>query len=370
MSKPLVFVIAAMPPPVHGQSAVTANIVSMLFQSSCKTILVDTSPGRLERSLAYHLIRMRKLAVAILRLLAASFQRSKRMYTVVESGAGIAYNFLSVLLCRALGYELFLHHHTARHIAKRSEAVALLAMLAGKKASHIVLSDHMVADLRSHYPAIKRTQTLHNAGNVASFARTQTSDGRRLRLGLLANLSIEKGLDTAIATGLAAAEAGLSIKLILAGPPGDPAAHSTVAQICRDADLFEYRGPVYGQAKRAFFEGLDVFLFPTRYAHEAQPLVVLEAMAAGLPVIATDRGYIAELMRGCDAVIPADADFPTLAVTLLKTWSADRNALYEAGGRSRARFDQLIQISERQFRALLEALSVDRPHNGGKSEQA
>lgn len=342
----------------------------MLFQSSCRTILADTSPQRLERSLAYHLIRMRKLSVAILRLFAVSFQRSKQMYTVVESGAGIAYNLLAVLLCRALGYELFLHHHTARHIARRSGPVALLAMLAGQKATHIVLSDHMVADLRSRYPAIKRTQTLHNARNVAPFARTQPPDGCRLRLGLLANLSAEKGLDTAIATNLSAADAGLNVKLILAGPLGDPVARSTVTRICRDTDLFEYRGPVYGQAKRAFFEGLDVFLFPTRYAHEAQPLVVLEAMAAGVPVIATDRGYIAELMRSSGAIIPADADFPLLAVALLKTWIADRDALHEAGKQSRARFDQLIQISERQFQTLLEALSVDHTDNGGKIEKA
>lgn len=370
MNKPLVFVIAAMPPPVHGQSAVTANIVNMLFQSPCRTILADTSPQRLERSLAYHLIRMRKLSVAILRLLAVSFRRSKRVYTVVESGAGIAYNLLAVLLCRALGYELFLHHHTARHIARRSGPVALLTMLAGQKATHIVLSDHMVADLRSRYPSIKRTQTLHNARNVTPFARAQRLEGCQLRLGLLANLSTEKGLNTAIATSLAAAEAGLNVKLTLAGPFGDPVARSTVTRICRETDKFEYRGPVYGQAKRAFFEELDVFLFPTRYAHEAQPLVILEAMAAGVPVIATDHGYIAELMRGCGAFIPADADFSLLAVALLKTWIADRDALHEAGTRSRARFDQLIQISERQFRTLFETLSIDHADNGGKIEQA
>lgn len=370
MSRPLVFVIAAMPPPVHGQSVVTASIVNVLSRSPCKTILADTSPGRLERSLAYHFIRMRKLSVACLRLFAASFQRSKRMYTVVESGAGIAYNLLAVLLCRALGYELFLHHHTARHIAHRNKLVALLAILAGQKATHIVLSGHMVADLRSRYPAIKRTQILHNARNIAPLVRAHAPDARQLRLGLLANLSAEKGLDTAIATGLAAAEAGLDVKLILAGPLSDPIARATVTRICRDTDLFEYRGPVYGQAKQAFFEELDIFLFPTRYAHEAQPLVILEAMAAGVPVIAADRGYIAELMHGCGAVVPADAEFPSFAVALLNTWIADRDALLEAGKRSRARFDQLIQMSEWQFQALLDALSVDCPHNGGKIEQA
>ena len=39
-------------------------------------------------------------------------------------------------------------------------------------------------------------------------------------------------------------------------------------------DVMEYRGPVYGEDKRSFFMDIDVFLFPTIYENEAQPLVM------------------------------------------------------------------------------------------------
>jgi glycosyltransferase involved in cell wall biosynthesis len=370
MRKPLILVIAAMPPPLHGQSAVTANVVSMLIQSSCRTILANTSPERLERSLAYHTARIRKVAIAILRLLGSSPQGPKRMYTIVESGAGIAYNLITVLLCRLLGYEVFLHHHTAHHIAHKNRLVALLALVAGRRAMHIVLSDHMVADLRSRYPAIKRTCTLHNARNVVPCTRTHGAATHQLRIGFLANLSSEKGLDTAVATCLAAADAALDVKLILAGPIADSAARSTITRIRSEPRLFEYRGAIHGDAKQQFFESLDLFLFPTQYAHEAQPLVILEAMASRVPVIASNRGYIAELMGDCGVVVPANADFPSIAVATLKQWNMDRTELHAVGERCRARFDRFIQISERQFRMLLTTIGANPAQDGGDHGQA
>jgi glycosyltransferase involved in cell wall biosynthesis len=369
MQKPLVLVIAAMPPPVHGQSAVTASIVNILRQSPCKTILADTSPESLERSFSYHGIRLRKLAVALSQLVGASFQPSKRIYTVVESGAGIAYNFLAIFLARLLGYQIFLHHHTARHLARKSNLVGLLTLLAGANATHIVLSDYMAADLRTRYPAVKRTRTLHNARNIECFSCVQGPENDRLRLGLLANLSDEKGLSVAIATCRAAVSSGLHVKLVLAGPAADQSSRITIDRICRDTDLFEYWGPVHGDAKRRFFESLDVFLFPTQYPHEAQPLVTLEAMASGIPIIANNRGYIGELMGDCGLVVPNGVDYTQAAIEQLKKWNADRSLLRTEGARGRARFDQLIRLSQRQFHALLATMGARPAPLGGDNAQ-
>lgn len=54
-----------------------------------------------------------------------------------------------------------------------------------------------------------------------------------------------------------------------------------------------FHGPVYGQAKRNYFENADIFVFPPR-EHEGHPWVIIEAMAAGLPIITTDQGAITE----------------------------------------------------------------------------
>lgn len=62
----------------------------------------------------------------------------------------------------------------------------------------------------------------------------------------------------------------------------------------------------------------DVFLLSSRY--EAQPLSILEAMAAGLPVISTDVGGVSDIVTDNGILIPADdGDALTRAMEMLYT---------------------------------------------------
>jgi len=80
---------------------------------------------------------------------------------------------------------------------------------------------------------------------------------------------------------------------------GNPTSNSTKNEIeklfdeVRDENIF-YNGPVYGDEKIIALKSADLFCFPTYYPTEAFPLVILEAMACGLPVVTTDQGGITE----------------------------------------------------------------------------
>jgi glycosyltransferase involved in cell wall biosynthesis len=91
-----------------------------------------------------------------------------------------------------------------------------------------------------------------------------------------------------------------------------------------------FTGPLTDAQVDALFEWADVFVFPT--LADTLPLVVLEAMAHGTPVVASDVGGISfELDGGCGALVPP-GDPEALAGTLDEL--ADDRARLEAMGRA------------------------------------
>ena len=57
------------------------------------------------------------------------------------------------------------------------------------------------------------------------------------------------------------------------------------------------RGTVLGEAKSRFYADIDLFLFPSLYAHETQSIVVPEAMAAGMPVLVAAFGIVLAVIK-------------------------------------------------------------------------
>lgn len=80
-----------------------------------------------------------------------------------------------------------------------------------------------------------------------------------------------------------------------------------------------FLGPVTGEAKVDLFVSSDIFVFPSSYRFEAQPSVVIEAMAAALPVITTDWAGLPEMVHdGENGYVVAISDPLAIANCILK----------------------------------------------------
>lgn len=85
------------------------------------------------------------------------------------------------------------------------------------------------------------------------------------------------------------------------------------------ADHVRFAGVVSGAAKQRVLAEADVLAFPTYYKYETFGLVVLEALAAGLPVVATRRVALPETIReGVEGLFVNEQDPADLAAKLLE----------------------------------------------------
>ena len=114
----------------------------------------------------------------------------------------------------------------------------------------------------------------------------------------LAHCTREKGLFDAIEAVRLANREGRRFRLIIGGTFPDEKEGAEFQELLESADLrklIDYRGFISGAGKEAAFREADLFIFPTYYVAESQPVNLLEAMAYGLPVITTRWRAIPEM---------------------------------------------------------------------------
>lgn len=350
----------ALPPPLHGQSVVNRAVSGAVATALQERVrVVDIGPGvQASKGLGYHATRLARTCVAALQVWRLRGSTSRRLYTVYESGAGVLYNAILLWAARCAGAEVVLHHHTAAHALTYCSRFGILMRLWGRGVHQVALCKRMGDDLRRLYPNCGKVLVSSNAYALDLPAATEARRARGpiCRLGHLSNLCAEKGTLRAIDLHEELVRRGMNVHLNLAGPIVD----ASVARAIKDAvlrhpDKVQYLGPVYGEKKSRFFEEIDVFVFLTSYRYEAQPLVLLEAMASGVPVVASSAGYIADMLVDNSAAIPLDADALERACDEVeRLWSN----LDVHSATARSQYLQLLEKSRAEFDALRGVLTA------------
>ena len=357
-----VLAIGPLPPPVHGYSLITARVIERLQRITTVEVL-DLSPGTMVRGWRYHTARAGRVAHALWRL-ARRRAQARTLYLAIAGGTGVFYDLAFVLAARWRRYRIVIHHNAFSYLNRRSPRTAALVALAGRQALHICLCPTMARRLGDQYPAAVQRLVVSNAALVPPLPTLPARpDRREIRLGFLSNLIPEKGLDTAIEVAATLRERGAAVSLVVAGPTVDRSGERLLEDgKTRLGEALDYRGAVHGPAKVAFFADIDVLLFPTRYTNEAQPLVVLEAMAHGVPVIAAARGCIEEDIGGAGKAVPAGNDFLSLAVHTVLNWVSGAPGLEPWGIEAYRRADKLHRAATSQLEKVIERIAYAEPN--------
>ncbi len=323
-------VLAQTPPPMHGQSLMVRTLVEGLPAHGIELEHVNL---RLSRSHAdiggWRPGKVLAVLDACFHAIAARFAHGcDTLYYVPAPGKrGALYrDWLVMLLCRPFFKRLVLHWHAAglgAWLATQATAPErwLTQLLLGRADLAIVLTNSLRADaegLAAKQIAVVANGIVDPCPNLAG--RTERTANAVFEVLFLGLCSKEKGL-------FDAAKAVLTInrqtrrtafRLTAAGGFPDAASEARFRALCAtQPTALQHAGFVVGGAKEKLLRESDCLCLPTRYPHEGQPLVLLEALAHDLPVIATNWRGIGETLPAESSHLVPSGDTHTLIGALI-----------------------------------------------------
>lgn len=218
------------------------------------------------------------------------------------------------------------------------------------------LSEYVKAEITRHYPKLppERLRTLFNAVDLERFKPMPRSGAIREKLerdGVVALFVgrdvVRKGLGQAIAAVLMLAEKGPTLAVL----GTEAGVDLSKASLAESGEPMEGRVISLGSASdpRPFYADADFLVLPTR--HDPCSLVVLEALAMGLPVISTRFNGATEIMTdGIEGyVLPDPSDVEALAGAMGKMMDPDRREQMRDGAialRPRLSYEQHVDALE------------------------
>src|SRR5437660_2347864 len=224
----------------------------------------------------------------------------------------------------------------------------------------IAVSDFAANQLRQRFPEnAGRVHRIYNGIDCAQFKPAQFE--RPPLILSIGRLISKKGFDVLIDACALLRQRGHGFRCEIIGE--GPLVEELQARIHRQ-DLREHvnlAGPQTQSGIAARLSQATVFALPCRIdpdgAMDNLPTVVMEAMAAGLPVVSTDVGGISEMVRDRETGLLVAQSDPAATADALSQLIGDVELAHSFGGKGRKRAEEIFSI-EKNVRALREIIAL------------
>ncbi|HET7459706.1 MAG TPA: glycosyltransferase family 4 protein [Longimicrobium sp.] len=315
----LLLLAGPLPPPLTGQAVAFGMLVDVLRECGVPHRVVDIAPRAAETSTPRRALQYAAILARFARAVAAP--RGTVYLTLAQSRRGFARDLAMIRLARLFGHRVVAHLHGGNYDGFYAAQPPALRRLIGATLRRceriLVLGEGLRAMFGFDRRVAARVHVVPNGLPVpAPAARQQRlpapGEGP-VRLVLLSNLIESKGwLDVLDALALLRGRFGPGrvrcdfYGEFMANPADDRrvrgATHArelfgrVVAERGLGADV-AWHGTVRGEAKWRALAGAHLFVLPTGYSNEGQPVSIIEAMAYGAVVVSTRYRAIPDLVQ-------------------------------------------------------------------------
>jgi glycosyltransferase involved in cell wall biosynthesis len=365
---PCVLIIGPTPPPYNGMSIAT-ELVLKAMGDEIAFVHLDTADrrglaniGRFEAGniflALYHGLKYFWILLV---------KRPRVVYVpVAQAWLPFLRDCLFLIPARLLGKACVVHLHGGYFGTFFREAPPLMRRIIrfalGNASLAIVLGKNVAGTFDGILPA-ERVRVVPNGlpDYFESCVAGEERDHRPPVLLFLSTLMVEKGaLDVLVAMARVRERVG-NFHTIFAGEwysQRDKQAAEQLVEKFRLGPNVEFVGPVGPTRKHELLLSSDVFVFPSR--NEGHPYVILEAMAAGLPVISTDVACIPETVHdGVHGFLVKPRDINALAERIERLLR-DESLRKQMGRAARQRF--LEEYTHEKFAERMRTIFAEALH--------
>ncbi|MFB4167261.1 glycosyltransferase family 4 protein [Virgibacillus sp. JSM 102003] len=311
-----VCIIGPLPPPINGN---TKALDTILKSDKCNEVFnvypVNLSGSQVGMSGKFKLQKVKTLknALRVLKHIQKKNRISTYYLTIAQSTFG---SFRDVVLLRQIlkkadNAQIVLHLHGGgfSNFYKKSNVIikTLIKKYYSKADSFIVLSD----SLKSMFDEIVdkgKISVIENcvdnqfilSDSIIDNKLSNLKSKNSIQIVYLSNMIKSKGyLDLLYSTRILA-EKKVNCKVTFAGNFVTQEHKEQFFNYIKENNLqnyIEYLGVVNGDDKKSLLLEGDIFILPTFYPQEGQPISILEAMSVGMAIITTRHGGIPDVIN-------------------------------------------------------------------------
>ena len=299
--KSRILFIVQLPPPVHGASlmnefAVGSKLINEAYQCEVLPLQFASSISDIG-SFSFRKIWLTFVFCGRLIAKLITFRPQLTYFTFAPVGGAFFRDAFFTMIIKLFGKKLVLHLH-GKGISKAAAGSVLkkfLYRISFKNTRIIVLAPVLENDIRSVFNG----KVFFLSNGIPSLEANRGEKSNQVPVILyLSNLIRSKGIYLFLECLQTLQRNQVDFKAIIIGAEGDVSI-SEVKDFIMNNGLgkkTEVMGPLYGEEKQRVMLRSDMLVFPSFYENEAFPLTILEAMRAGMTVIASNNGAIPEIV--------------------------------------------------------------------------
>ncbi len=361
-----VLVVGQTPPPVHGQAVMIQELLDGQYAGITLHHIRLNFSRSVDEGGSFKLRKLLVLLRTLTEILIGRWRSQAKIlyYPPAAPMFNSVIRDVVLLICTRWLFKYTVFHFHAAGLAEFYQRLPWwlkpLFKLAYRNADLAIFMSENTASAGNDFAAKEVTVIPYG---IPDSSRLTPSDLREVRDGVarilfMGILCEGKGLLTLIEACSQLQKAGLSFHLVCAGAFASEGFRGEVEKLIESRGLTKmitFPGVLRGEEKWKSFREANIFCFPSHYHAESSPVVLIEAMSFGLPIVTTRWRGIPDVVGGSDGAFIVEPKRPELVANKLEVLLRDRDLKSSMGSKNRAWFCEhytLVQFRERMELAL------------------